>query len=259
MATMTPPSTPSASITPPGATPSKDNKQDTAKRAAATRALDFVSQGMRLGLGTGSTATAFVTLLGARVAAGLSIVCVPTSERTAALARSLGIKLATLDEEPELDLTIDGADEFDGALRLIKGGGGALLREKITAYASKRMIVIADASKEVATLGRFPLPVEVNRFGLATTRAAVVREAALCGCEGAVALRRTVDGVDFVTDGGHLILDCDFGRIAEPDSLARRLNMIPGVVEHGLFIGMACAVIRADPAGVTILGHPEDQ
>ena len=255
MATMTPPS----STHPPGATPSKVDAQDAAKRAAATRALDFVTDGMRLGLGTGTTATAFVTLLGERVAAGLSIVCVPTSERTAALARGLDIKLATLDEEPELDLTIDGADEFDGALRLIKGGGGALLREKITAYASKRMIVIADASKEVATLGRFPLPVEVNRFGLAVTRAAVVREAALCGCEGTVAVRRTPGGADFVTDGGHLILDCHLGRIVDPDALAKRLNMIPGVVEHGLFIGMACAVIRAAPEGVTILGHPEDQ
>ena len=200
-----------------------------------------------------------MTLLGERVAAGLSIVGVPTSERTAALARGLGIPLATLDEEPVLDLTIDGADEFDGALRLIKGGGGALLREKITAFASKRMIVVADATKEVATLGRFPLPVEVNRFGLAVTRAAVVREGALCGCEGAVAVRRTPDGADFVTDGGHLILDCHFGRIAEPDALAARLNTIPGVVEHGLFIGMACAVIRAAREGVTILGHPDDQ
>ncbi len=265
MATMIPSESSPSEPTPTSRPPARDAAdrdtagQDAAKRAAAARALDFVTPGMRLGLGTGTTATAFVTLLGDRVAAGLSIVGVPTSERTAALARGLGIPLASLEEEPVLDLTVDGADEFDGALRLIKGGGGALLREKITAYASRRMIVIADASKEVETLGRFPLPVEVNRFGLAVTRAAVAREGALCGCEGEVTLRRTADGTAFVTDGGHLILDCRFGRIAEPDRLAARLNSIPGVVEHGLFIGMACAVIRAAPEGVTILGHPEGQ
>ncbi len=253
MAIMTPP----VPTTPQDTTRPAD--QDAAKRAAAARALDFVTHGMRLGLGTGTTATAFVTLLGERVAKGLSIVGVPTSERTATLARSLNIPLATLDDEPELDLTIDGADEFDGALRLIKGGGGALLREKITAFASRRMIVIADASKEVATLGRFPLPVEVNRFGLAVTRAAVAREAAACGCGGAVSVRQAPEGTAFVTDGGHLILDCHFGRIAEPEALAARLNAVPGVVEHGLFIGMASAVVRAAPEGVTILGHPEDQ
>jgi ribose 5-phosphate isomerase A len=230
--------------------------QDAAKRAAAARALGFVTHGMRLGLGTGSTAEAFVTLLGARVADGLAVVGVPTSERTADLARRLDIPLATLEEEPELDLTIDGADEYDPAMRLIKGGGGALLREKITATASKRMIVIADSSKEVAVLGRFPLPVEVNRFGLAVTHAAIVREAALCGCEGAVALRRAGNS-DYLTDGGHLILDCHFGKILDAETLAARLNAIPGVVEHGLFIGIASAVIRAAPEGVTILGHPE--
>jgi ribose-5-phosphate isomerase (EC 5.3.1.6) len=176
--------------------------QDAAKTAAAVRALDYVDPGMRLGLGTGSTASAFIEQLSHRVADGLDVVGVPTSERTAELARSRGIRLATLDELPELDLTIDGADEFDGALRLIKGGGGALLREKITATASRRMIVIADASKKVATLGRFPLPVEVNKFGLAVTHAAVRREAGRFGCEGNVVLRRTASGADFVTDGG---------------------------------------------------------
>ncbi len=233
--------------------------QDAAKRAAGVRALDFVTPGMRLGLGTGSTAMAFVALLGERVADGLDIVCVATSERTAEQARGLGIRLATLEEEPALDLAIDGADEYDRALRLIKGGGGALLREKITATASRRMIVIADASKEVETLGRFPLPVEVNRFGLAVTRAAVIREAAACGCEGAVALRQLRPGETFVTDGGHLILDCHFGRIAVPEELTARLNAIPGVVENGLFIGIACAVIRAAPDGVTIIGNPGGQ
>lgn len=232
--------------------------QAAAKREAARRALDFVRPGMRLGLGTGSTATAFVELLGQRVAEGLAIVGVPTSERTAALARRLSIPLATLDDEPELDLTIDGADEYDAALRLIKGGGGALLREKITATASKRMIVIADASKEVAVLGRFPLPIEVNVFGLAVTRGAVVRAAALCGCGGDIVLRQADDRSRFVTDGGHLILDCHFGHIDQPEQLSERLNAIPGVVEHGLFIGIARAVVRAGCDGVTILGHPED-
>ena len=231
--------------------------QDAAKREAARRALAFVVPGMRLGLGTGSTATAFVELLGQKVAEGLEVIGVPTSERTAALARRLSIPLSDLDAEPSLDLTIDGADEFDASLRLIKGGGGALLREKITATASQRMIVIADASKQVTMLGRFPLPVEVNRFGLEVTRAAVVREAAASGCEGEVAVRKGDDGAPYVTDGGHLILDCRFGAIPQPEDLAARLNAIPGVVEHGLFIGIATAVIRAGTEGVTILGHPE--
>ena len=229
--------------------------QSAAKIAAARCAVDLVADGMRLGLGTGSTATAFVELLGTRVASGLRVTGVPTSERTGALARDRGIPLATIDEMPELDLTIDGADEYDPALRLIKGGGGALLREKIVATASRRMIVVADADKAVAVLGRFPLPVEVDRFGLAVTRAALIREAGRCGCEGPV----TVRGGDepFVTDGGHLILDCRFGRIPDPEALAARLAAIPGVVEHGLFLGIACAVISAGPDGVTILGHPE--
>lgn len=229
--------------------------QDAAKAAAAVRALDFVEDGMRLGLGTGSTATAFVQLLGERVASGLAVTGVPTSERTGELARERGIPLATIDEMPELDLTIDGADEYDPALRLIKGGGGALLREKIVATASERMIVIADVNKAVSELGRFPLPVEVNRFGLAVTRAAVIREARRCGCEGSVSLRGGAK--PFVTDGDHFILDCHFGRIPEPEELASRLSAIPGVVEHGLFIGIACAVISAGPDEVTILGHPE--
>ncbi len=229
--------------------------QAAAKSAAAHRAIEFVENGMRVGLGTGSTATAFVELLGERVASGLKVTGVPTSERTGALARRRGIPLATIDEMPELDLTIDGADEYDPALRLIKGGGGALLREKIVATASRRMIVIADANKAVPELGRFPLPVEVNRFGLSVTRLAVIREAERCGCQGEVRLRG--DDQPFVTDGGHLILDCRFGRIPDPETLAARLSAIPGVVEHGLFIGIANAVISAGPEGVTILGHPE--
>ena len=230
---------------------------DAAKRAAAARALDYVRTGMKIGLGTGSTAAVFVALLAERVAEGLDVTCVPTSERTADQARLLGIALATLDEEPSLDLTIDGADEYDPDLRLIKGGGGALLREKITACASRRMIAIADSSKAVDVLGRFPLPVEVNRFGLTATRLAVIEAARRSGCNGDVRLRRQANQ-DYVTDGGHLILDCHFGRIPEPDDLARRLAAIPGVVEHGLFIGIATAVVSATPEGtVTILGHPE--
>ena len=235
--------------------PSKtEENAATGKRAAAARALDLVTPGMRLGLGTGSTAQAFVEMLGERVAAGLDVVGVPTSERTAAQARDLGIRLATLDEEPELDMTIDGADAFDPALNLVKGGGGALLREKIVATASKTMIVIADASKQVKHLGRFPLPVEVNRFGLAVTRLAVARVAAAHGCRGDIVLRRTPEGTDYVTDGGHLLLDCHFGRIDDPAGLAVALVAIPGVVEHGLFIGIAKAVICAGPDGVTVLG-----
>lgn len=228
-----------------------------AKRQAAARALGFVMPGMRLGLGTGSTAAEFVTFLGAKVADGLKVICVPTSEQTARQAASLAIPLTTLDDLPELDLTIDGADEFDPALRLIKGGGGALLREKIIATASRRMIVIADESKAVETLGRFPLPLEVNRFGLEATRRLVKREAALCGCAGEITLRMA-GSESFVTDGGHLILDCHFGQIQMPDELGMRLNAIPGVVEHGLFLGLARAVIVAGKDGVRVLGHPED-
>ena len=223
------------------------------KRAAAARALELVQSGMKLGLGTGSTAHEFVALLGERVAAGLDVVGVPTSERTAAQAASLGIRITTLDELPELDLTIDGADEFDPALNLVKGGGGALLREKIVATASKRMVVITDSSKQVRHLGRFPLPVEVNRFGLGATRNAIVRVAGSCGCRGEIVLRRTPEGADYLTDGGHLIFDCHFGRIDDPAALANRLVAIPGVVEHGLFIGIASQVICAGPDGIAVL------
>jgi ribose 5-phosphate isomerase A len=226
---------------------------DDLKRQAAAKALELVKPGMRLGLGTGSTAAHFVDLLGQRVAQGLNVICVPTSERTRAQAQSLAIPLAELDDLPELDLTIDGTDEFDPGLRLIKGGGGALLREKIVAAASQRMVVITDASKAVDTLGRFPLPVEVNRFGAAATRHLIVRGAAAAGCKGLLALR-TDKGAPYVTDGGHYIFDCAFGIIPAPEELAARLVAIPGVVEHGLFIGYAQAVISAGAQDIEIYG-----
>lgn len=227
---------------------------DEAKRAAAARALELVTPGMRLGLGTGSTAAHFVDLLGARVAAGLKVICVPTSERTRAQAEGLSIPLTTLDETPALDLTVDGADEVDGALRLIKGGGGALLREKIVAAASARMVAIVDDTKMVARLGKFPLPVEVNAFGLGATRLLVGKVAARHDCQGAVSLRLAGDK-PFVTDGGHLILDCAFGAIADPEALSADLFAIPGVVEHGLFLGLAGAAIVAGSSGISIRGE----
>jgi len=225
------------------------------KRLAAAKALELVTPGMRLGLGTGTTAAHFVVLLGARVANGLDVICVPTSERTRTLAELYAIPLTTIDASPELDMTVDGADEFDPKLRLIKGGGGALLREKIIAVASKRMIVIADSSKSVAVLGKFPLPLEVNVFGFEATRRMVLAAANALGCAGELRLRKTPGGHAFVSDNGHYIVDCFFGAIPRPEDLADRLAAIPGVVEHGLFIGIAKAVISAGPAGIEILGQ----
>jgi len=226
------------------------------KRAAAAAALDHVRPGMRLGLGSGSTARHFVDLLGERVHAGLAIVGVATSEETHRQAEGLGIPLTTLDEMPELDLTVDGADEIAPDLTLVKGGGGALLREKIVASASAAMIVIADQSKWVPVLGRFPLPIEVVPFGLAATRRTVEAAVAAAGCCGPVRLRPGRDGHAFVTDGGHLILDAALERIAEPAALARRLADSPGVVEHGLFIGLARTAIIAGPDGVRTVERP---
>jgi ribose 5-phosphate isomerase A len=181
---------------------------------------------------------------------------VPTSETTRAQAAELGIALTTLDETPALDLIVDGADEIAPDLSLIKGGGGALLREKIVATASARMIVIADESKWVPVLGRFPLPVEVVSFGLGATRRAVEAAAASCQSPGQAVLRRDQNGHAFVTDGGHLILDAALGKIADPAALALRLTAIPGVVEHGLFIGLAQMAILAGPGGIRIVERP---
>jgi ribose 5-phosphate isomerase A len=226
------------------------------KREAARRALDLVRPGMRLGLGTGSTARHFVDLLGERVKEGLTVVGVPTSEKTKRQAESLGVPLTTLDETPELDLAVDGADEVGPALNLIKGGGGALLREKIVAAAAKRMIVIADETKLVDRLGAFPLPIEVVPFGLGATRNHIAQSAAQCGCRGELRLRQAADGGGpFITDGGHYILDASFGAIADPASLAAALAVIPGIVDHGLFIGLARAAILAGAEGLRILGE----
>jgi ribose 5-phosphate isomerase A len=229
---------------------------DELKRQAAARALDHVVDGMKLGLGTGSTAKHFVELLGERVKGGLRVVGVPTSEVTRADAQRCGIPLTTLDEVDRLDLTVDGADEIDPALNLIKGGGGALLREKIVAAASDRMIVIADESKWVITLGRFPLPVEVNRFGLAATRRAMAQAFARCGVSGQMSVRNGPDGHAFVTDGGHWILDVHLGLIPDAPRLASLLNSIPGVVEHGLFIGLASMAVLAGAQGIRIFERP---
>ncbi|HEX3939026.1 MAG TPA: ribose-5-phosphate isomerase RpiA [Xanthobacteraceae bacterium] len=226
------------------------------KRVAAARAIEFVRPGMRLGLGTGSTAHAFIELLGERVRGGLKIVAVPTSEVTRDHAVRLGVPLTTLDDTPELDLTIDGADEIAPDLTLIKGGGGALLREKIVASASAEMLVIADESKWVPVLGRFPLPIEILPFGATATRRAVEAAAAAAGCPGPAALRPGAGGHAFVTDGGHWLLDAQLRRIADPQDLARRLSAIPGVMEHGLFIGLAGTAILAGPDGVRLVERP---
>ena len=229
---------------------------DELKRQAAARALERVADGMKLGLGTGSTAKHFVDLLGERVRAGLTVIGVPTSEATRADAERCGIRLSTLDEIERLDLTVDGADEVDASLNLIKGGGGALLREKIVAAASDRMVVIADDSKWVETLGRFPLPVEVIPFGLAATQRAIARAFAECGVSGQMTVRKGGNGHAFVTDGGHWIVDAHLGRIADAPRLAGLLNSIPGVVEHGLFIGLASTVVLAGSQGIRVVERP---
>lgn len=226
---------------------------DDQKRAAAARAVDLVRPDMRIGLGTGSTAKHFVELLGEKVKAGLKVVGVPTSEATRADAQRCGVPLTTLEESPALDLTVDGADEIAPDLSLIKGGGGALLREKIVASASNNMVVIADESKWVPVLGKFPLPIEVLPFGLGATERAIGKAFAACGLSGPLNLRLGKDGHPFVTDGGHLILDAALGRIAQPDILARQLAEIPGVMEHGLFVGLARMAILAGPGGVRVV------
>ena len=231
-----------------------DNPVEQMKQKAALRALEFVESGMKLGLGTGSTARFFVDGLGAKLTDGLSdIVCVPTSEATREQAESLNIKLAPLDELQRLDMTVDGADELDDALRLIKGGGGALLREKIVAAASDKMIVIADDTKKVAVLGAFDLPVEVNMFSHGATAAAIADALKATGHSGAMKLRG--GDTPFITDGGHYIYDCALGAINDPEALAQALLNVPGLVEHGLFLGYATAAILAGTDGLEEVGN----
>jgi len=219
------------------------------KIAAARAALGHVADGMRLGIGTGSTAEEFIAVLAGRVNQGLAVTGVATSERTNSLCRKLGVPMATLDEMPQLDLTVDGADEIGPGLALVKGGGGALLREKIVAAASARMIVIADDSKLVEHLGAYPLPIEVNAFGLKATCLAIEAAAARLGL--VVQLRlRMADEKPFVTDGGHLIVDAYYVLIRDAEALSLALLSIPGVVEHGLFIGLADLAIIAGRDGI---------
>ena len=229
------------------------------KLQAAERALTFVEPGMKLGLGTGSTAAKFIDVLARRVRQGLDVTCVATSDATEAQAQRLGIRLTSLDEEPFLDLVVDGTDEIDDRLRLIKGGGGALLREKIVATASDRMIVIADATKKVDTLGRFPLPVEIVKFGFRATSKMVEMMASDVGCPGDIVTRKAADGSLFLTDSGNYIIDLHLSRIAEPDVLAEMLRLIPGVVEHGLFLGLADTAILAGPNGVEVIEANYDE
>jgi ribose 5-phosphate isomerase A len=212
---------------------------DQEKEAAARASLQFVKDGQVVGLGTGSTAAYFIKLLGEKVKNGFRVRGIPTSVKSAELAQSLGIPLITLDDCQEIAVTVDGADEVDPQLRLIKGGGGAMLREKIVASATKQLVIVADASKQVRVLGKFPLPVEVILFA----EALVAKRIAALGAR--VQVRTDADGKPYVTDENHHILDCHFGQIKDADALARELSDMPGVVEHGLFIGMASVALFA--------------
>jgi len=214
-------------------------RADQEKEAAARASLRFIKSGQVVGLGTGSTAASFIRLLAEQVNNGLLIRGIPTSVRSQELAESLGIPLTTLDECQEVDVTVDGADEVDAELRLIKGGGGALLREKVVASATKHLVIVADATKQVPRLGKFPLPVEVIRFA----QALVAKKIAALGAD--VRLRLQANGTPYVTDESNYIFDCRFGEIADADNLARQLSDMPGIVEHGLFIGMVSTVLLA--------------
>jgi len=228
--------------------------QDLAKQAAADRALGLVAPGMTLGLGTGSTAERFVRRLGERVRAGLEVKGVATSERTARLAKEAGIPLVTLDDTQALDLTVDGADEADNDFRLIKGGGGALLREKLVASASRHVAILIDPSKEVSVLGKFPLAVEVEPFGALVTQERLMALIANFGEPGGTArLRRDDYGEPFVTDGRNFIVDVAFGKIRDADGLSRAIKSITGVVEHGLFVHLCDTLITGYSDGTSVL------
>ena len=220
-------------------------EQDQEKEAAARASLRYIKDGQTVGLGTGSTAAYFIQLLGQQVKQGLRIRGIPSSVRSSELATGLGIPITTFDECQHIDVTVDGADEVDGQLRLIKGGGGALLREKIVASATDTFIIVADASKRVPVLGKFPLPVEVIKFAQALIANKIT------GLGAQVVLRRDAKGQPYLTDEHNYILDCHFGQISDPDLLSRRLSNMPGIVEHGLFIDMANVVLIADGSEVT--------
>jgi len=224
--------------------------QDQEKQLAAEASLRYIQDGQVVGLGTGSTATFAIRALGERVRSGLKIRGIPTSVRSRDLANELSIPLTSFEDVQQIDVTIDGADEFDPQLNLIKGGGGALLREKIVASASKKLVIVTDSSKEVSVLGKFPLPVEVIGFA----QALIAREIADLGAT--ATLRKDASGKVFVTDEGHHILDCRFGQIPDPAALARRLSDMPGIVEHGLFVGMASVVVMAKGSQVVELQRP---
>ena len=227
---------------------------DRAKFAAARRAVDMVEDGMKLGLGTGSTAAWMIRCLAERVREeGLRVLCVPTSTRTADLAREVGLTVVGFDEVGWLDLTIDGTDEFDAQLNLIKGGGGALLMEKIVATASDRMVVITDATKEVKTLGAFPLPLEVVPFGWQASRVLVEELLSAMDVMGTQASLRMNGAVPFISDEGNHILDLALGRIGNPRQLALALNQVPGVVENGLFIDICDAVVIGHADGRVLI------
>ena len=225
------------------------------KRAAAAKALEYVVDGMKLGLGSGSTAEMFVEMLAPRVRGGQKLLCVPTSERTAEKARKLGITLAALDDLAPLDLTVDGADEADRNLDLIKGGGGMLLREKIVASSSKKMIVIADETKMVPRLGKFPLPVEVVEFGHKATAARLVKALEALGHAQPQLRLRQRDNEPFKTDSGNVIYDCHLGAIHNAAKLGSAIRAVPGVVEHGLFVGIATTLLVATPGEVEVISR----
>jgi len=219
----------------------------------AAKALDYVKDGMKLGLGSGSTAEIFVEMLAPRLRGGEKLLCVPTSEKTASLARKLGFTLASLDDLAPLDLTIDGADEADRNLDLIKGGGGMLLREKIVAAASRQMIVIADETKMVPRLGRYPLPIEVVDFGHKSTAQRLSAGLAAAGYANVQMTLRQRDGGTFKTDSGNVIYDCAFGAIQSAPKLAAAISAVPGVVEHGLFVGIATTLLIAADGEIEVI------
>jgi ribose 5-phosphate isomerase A len=220
---------------------------DTEKAAAARKSLEYVKDGMVVGLGTGSTATFAIEFLGQQVRDGLKIRGIPTSRASGELARSLNIPLTSFDEVDYTDVTIDGADEVAPGLALIKGGGGALLHEKIVASSSRFLVIVADEHKLVERLGRFPLPVEVIPFAASPVK----RQLEKMGAN--PVLRSAHDGSPFITDEGNVIFDCHYGEIADPAALAHTLKSITGVVEHGIFLGLASVAVVAGPEGARIL------